>query len=194
MALTRRSCQDHLPIGDLVSILTADIAKGTQTMAGRSRRTKVSRRGQAGGCASGKVRQRSDNLEIWVAYQQVRGTRHGVKALADQYGLTRRRIRQIGTGSKPDVIENTKAGFPPVVDPTLLAPSPEDIVRLEYARLLQAVEADLAAMEGYAREIAAALAQAEAGQLSMYSRVVDAEALMNRIRLTRIRVNRKINQ
>jgi hypothetical protein len=163
-------------------------------MAGKSRRSKVPRRGQAGGLASGKVRQRSDNLEIWLAYQQVRGKRDDVKALADRYGLTRRRIRQIGMGKKPAVTENANAEFQPVVDPTLLGPSPEALARLEYAKLLQAVAADLVAMEVHAREIATALAQAEAGQSSMFSRVGDAEALKNRIKLTLIRVNRKRDQ
>jgi hypothetical protein len=163
-------------------------------MAGKRRRTKVPPRGQAGGFASGKARQRTDNLEIWLAYQQARDEFNAVKALAYQFGLSRRRIRQIGTGPMPAAIEAVVAAPPPAEEPALSGPGPEAVARQEFVRLLEAVAADLAGIEVYAREIAVALAQAEAGQSSMYSRVGDAEALKRQARLTLARVNRKLNQ
>jgi hypothetical protein len=151
-------------------------------------------RGRAGGRASGAARKRSDNLEIWEAYQVARGKRKQVQALARRFELTERRIQQIGNGPRPRqarVLPESEGGSDVSVGVSL---GEIEAGREENAALLITLEEALGELHLMATRLAKDLALNQPGQPDMFGHRNAGRDLQTRIEALRKTLQKKIFQ
>ncbi len=138
-----------------------------------------------------KPRNQHDKLEVWLAYQAVRGQRGKVRALAAHFELSPRRIQQIGNGprpSKPAAKSVARSAAAKKERNANEAPRPPDQIDF-----LEFLDKALERLHAMARQLAKDMAHNQPRQLDLIGHGPPGAQLQAQIAELRRVITKKIN-